>query len=253
MKRESEKDFIAQLKDAQKLAQSAEYDSALKILNAIEDTTRDSSVRIDSLNVIGNIHFYQGDYADSLSFYQRALMIAKEMNNLAYKSSSYMNIARVYYEWSHYDQALSILEECLKLQKQEGSNDTGLIDVENYIAKVYWRKGDYKKAIEISESTERKARELNYLKGLQSSFNTRGNIYLLKGDYAKSLEYYNKSMAIRQKLGDKISISNMYNNLARLYKNTGDLDQSFEYIKKGLEMKIEVGDKRGLGISYHEL
>jgi class 3 adenylate cyclase len=111
---------------------------------------------------------------------------------------------------------------------------------------IYHDNGDIITALEYYQKTLKIYEEIDDLDGIGSVYNELGSIYLAKKEYDKSLDYYQKSIAINDQLNDENSNSAMYLNIGRLYLEQKDFAKAFDNFQKGLAIYEEEGDKLGI-------
>ncbi len=117
-----------------------------KVFDAFE--SKEFAVFLDS---IAKSNHFNGRYNDSLTFYQKALLIRDRIlgTNHSDTASSYNNIGGVYNNQGSYDKALEYLEKALEIRKKTlGIDHPDTADLYNNIGLVYRNKGLYDKALE---------------------------------------------------------------------------------------------------------
>lgn len=153
----------------------------------------------------------------------------------------------------------------------------------------YYRRSEYKKAMEFAQRSEELAEDMNFNKELANSLGLIGSIYSELGDYdrssqylfrclkifeklndsdgisrtnadignnfcsqqeyKKALEYFNKSLALASEIRSLPSIKRAYNNLAVVYGDLLQYDTANLYLTKALVISRKLGDKFGQGIN----
>ena len=135
----------------------------------------------------------------------------------------------------------------------------------NNIGSVYWKQGDYPKALEyygkalaIVEKVLGKDHP-----DTATTYNNIGTVYDDQGDYPKALEYYKKALAIREKVlpKDHPDTASSYNNIGLVYDNQGDYPKALEYYGKALAIDEKVlgkdhpdtaTDYNNIGFMYYQ-
>ena len=128
------------------------------------------------------------------------------------------------------------------------NNDTkNLIPIANLyneIGLVYYKQGDYEKALEYyRKALVIKEKQLgNNHPSTSITYNNIGLVYKKQGDYKKALEYYRKALAIREKVLGKEhpDTATTYNNIGGVYYKQGDYEKMMEYYKKSLAIREKV-------------
>jgi tetratricopeptide (TPR) repeat protein len=73
-----------------------------------------------TLNNIGQVYWSQGDYAQALNYYQRALKIHREAGNRVGEGAALWNIGATYTDQKLYDQALPNLQQAFVIFRDIG-------------------------------------------------------------------------------------------------------------------------------------
>ncbi|OEU82143.1 MAG: hypothetical protein BA865_01005, partial [Desulfobacterales bacterium S5133MH4] len=123
----------------------------------------------------------------------------------------------------------------------------------NNIGGIYYKKGDWDKALEYYLRSEKISLEVGDRAGLAATYNNIGLIYDKKGDWDKALEYYLKSEKISLEVGDRAGLATTYNNIGLIYSKKGDWDKALEYYLKSEKIMLEVGDRAGLATTYNNI
>jgi serine phosphatase RsbU (regulator of sigma subunit)/TPR repeat protein len=183
------------------------------------------------------------------------------------------------------DSAIVLADQLLKFS-QKTEYKIGMVDVLSLSGYLFFRVGNYPKALDsyqrglkISEEINDKIgtasilirigflyhdteeiitalkyyqrslniyEEINYLPGIGSIYNEYGSIYRAEKDYSKALDYYLKSIAINDSLNDAGSNSAMFLNIGDLYLEQKDFIKALDYFNKGLIIYEKTGDKLGI-------
>ncbi len=108
------------------------------------------------------------------------------------------------------------------------------------------------RAIEFANKGAKLAKEINYPKGLASSYGSIGYCYI-NLDNAKAIEFTQKALEIRRKIGEKAGIATSLNVMGVIYYYQGDYLKSIEYHLKAMKMREEVGDENKMATSYNNI
>ena len=118
------------------------YDLAAQHLQAgleIYEELAYSNGQASLLNNMGENARLQGDYAAAASYYEKALNIAREINNRSYEMIFLSNWCGTQLYLGHTETAVSKLE---KLTAQAPSGWFGLSEAHRFLAEAYWQQGD---------------------------------------------------------------------------------------------------------------
>ena len=136
------------------------------------------------------------------------------------------------------------------------------ISIQSFLimANYYWKKTNYKEALEFATKdkswAERSAYESEYAEALLIV----GNIYFELGDFTKSTEQLFQALSIFEELNDEEAIADVYNSIGATYYEQNNLDKALEYGLKSLAISRKLNDLQGvarllnnIGIIYGEL
>lgn len=122
----------------------------------------------------------------------------------------------------------------------------GLADISLRTGFIYHDNEDIISALRHYERSLKIYGELNDFEGKSSVYNELGSIYRAKGDYDKALDYYSRSIAINEELDDEMGNSAMFINIGGLYLAQEDFEKSLDYYRKGLVIEEKKKDKLGI-------
>ena len=168
--------------------------------------------------------------------------------------------------YAYYKEALKVnLRSIQLLEELQCPNEIYAFPY-NFIGVVYWKLGEYDKALEFYNKALEIRKEVLGEKHTDTamSYNNIGAVYENLGDYDKALEYYFKALEIyKAVLGEKHrDTANSYNNIGVVYDDLGDYDKALEYHNKALEIREEVLEEDhpdtamsyiNIGVVYYEL
>ena len=138
--------------------------------------------------------------------------------------------------------------------------DTNKVIHLNTLCREYLGQGEYNIALKFGNDALLLAKQLNFKKGVASSYNNSGIIYFQQRVYDKALENFTTALKIRQELGNKLDLASSYNNLGLVYWNQGNYALALENHLAALKAYDEVGDKirvigayNNIGSTYYNL
>ncbi|MEM7133592.1 MAG: tetratricopeptide repeat protein [Chloroflexota bacterium] len=154
--------------------------------------------------------------------------------------------------WGNPEQALSLYEESLTIQKQIG-DDKDRSATLHELANLHRIRGDLDQAFNLyNESLEIKDR-LGDIQGRSATLHELANLYRIRGDLSQALSLYNESLDIQKKIGDIKGLSASLHLLANVYVIQGDLDRALSLYNESLDIKDKLDDIQGRSATLHEL
>ncbi|MCF8365249.1 MAG: tetratricopeptide repeat protein [Bacteroidales bacterium] len=183
------------------------------------------------LNDVGYCYNELALFEKAISYYQQALGIAQQRNDLDEVAANLNNIGQSYFSKGDYSKAITYFDQALKIDLERGNDEYISIDFNN-IGKVYYTWQKYDKAIEY------------YLEGLDRALaagnesmqairlSNIGQAYEAKGETDKALDYVNRALQIDERLGNTEKIGVRHSHIGLIYLKMGDYKKSLESLAK---------------------
>jgi tetratricopeptide (TPR) repeat protein len=220
-----------------------QFDEAEELYRLLLEKTSNEYTKAHYCNQLGYIKHGQGDYQNTLSFYEKSLEIYQKTlpPNHPDLATSYNKIGGVYEKMGEYSKALSFYEKSLEIrQKTLPPNHPLLATSYNNIGLVYSSMGEYSKALQFHEKTREifeKTLPPNH-PSLATSYNNIGLVYNKMGEYSKALSLYEKSLEIEQKTlpPNHPDLATSYNNIGGVYYNVKEYIKALQFYECTLKI-----------------
>jgi class 3 adenylate cyclase/tetratricopeptide (TPR) repeat protein len=195
--------------------------------------------RVSQINfILGfNYHFVDEDYPRALEYYEKAIKIGDELNDLLT-----LVLANNYMGWclsdnGEFEKALSCFEKALKINVM-ANTQWGIVAIKKeIIIFVYANLGNSELAYQTSQEALRIANESGdiYSKGFANL--ALGFSYRLKGCLKEAEEHLLKSVGLLRKINQLAfaAIANAY--LSAIYLDMGEYETSQKFIKRVFSFK----------------
>ncbi|MEM9981525.1 MAG: tetratricopeptide repeat protein, partial [Bacteroidota bacterium] len=173
----------------------------------------------------------QQNLADLKYWANKTIILAQELDNIAYETTARDRLAFLYYDKGDYQKALPLFKENVRKWKEKPSSKeveplSRLINQGeslNNLGFAYWRLGLHKEAkkqflvaVEVHKYTENKY-------GLRRSYNNLGVICHIQANYKEALQYYYQTLALAKELNREKAKA-----IARVYSNLGLVEQDLK-------------------------
>lgn len=181
----------------------------------------------ESLNCLGDLYWFSGDYTKASTNYFKALNIYEKLNDQKGIAECYRNIGWIYQGQGNYELTLQYyfkslkINETLKLQ-------TPLLANYDDLGILYKLMGNYDKAIEYCNKTLAIGKEMKSTKGIATGYGNLASVYRLMGKHQLCIENYEKSNSILLENEDYYNLSSGYNGAAECYISLNNPDKSIE-------------------------
>ncbi len=187
----------------------------------------------NTLNRLGNIYYYQGNWAVALGYYQDGLVQAEKSNIKQLTADLQTNIATIHYlkgdylkSLEHYQQAL-FLYDSLDNKNNKGIVYLGMGNIHNSMGNFNHALTNYQTALQYFEQTE----DYDNISSIHISL---GSLYYLDLEYDEAEKYYLLALNHCVSANNSRQESECLVNLGILYESKGDTHQSLEYLNKAL-------------------
>lgn len=195
----------------------------------------------NSLNNIGLLYYYQGNYTESAACYNNSLEIRIKTLGEDHHDvgTSYNNIGLLYQMLGDFDKAL---ENTLKAHeiftKVFEADDPNIAIVQNNLGNIYTYTGDFDKAIAYFNAAlaiQEKRFGDRHIE-VARSYNNIGAVYYRQYKFSEALPYFQRALDIfLETLGENhTSVASAYNNIGYVYLSLKDYEKSLDYLNKSL-------------------
>ena len=160
-------------------------------------------------NTLGIFYRDISKYADALKQHERALWLARELEDIELEVSA-LNMTGVVYR--RIDAVRSALDK-------------------------------HNAALELAEAEQNPSK--NLVKGITISLNSIGNIYLLLRDYDMAESYFKRAIAREAEVGSDLGLAINYANLGIVYEERKEFDKALYNYRKSLEYNNRIDSDLG--------
>ena len=226
---------------------------------------------------LATFQYLKGNYAESLDFYYKALVIWDRLEGvtkssyksqiLSNKSQTLGNIGVVYDEQGDYKKALGYYFKALEIDEKLGNKsrvaaklaNIGLVfkeqavTLKNAETKTVNRDSLYQislnyffKALKINE-------ELRNKNNLAICLGNIGVVFEAQSSYSNALEYYFKALKIDKELGNKNNIATWLRNIGTIYTEQKKFTDAYNCLFNSLVLSNSVGSMNDVKFVYEYL
>jgi len=211
---------------------------SIKELKTAEKLTDNKVVLGAIYSTIGSNYDNLGDLNNALLYDDRALEIARDLNNQKNESVALNNIAEIYYKQGNYVKALEYYNKSLQL----ASDPSSIATTYNNIAMIYSAVGDYNKAIEYLKKAMGFAQKAGNYRGIAQDMLNLGYTYTDLKNFQEAQYYLQKGLSMMQKLGDQYWEAYGFKCFGRLYLAQNQKGLAREYFTKAYNLYKSIGD-----------
>jgi tetratricopeptide (TPR) repeat protein len=192
------------------------FKSTLEIAKKIEDINAKVGEAY-ALCGIGLIYQKDGNYDESLAYFEKSILLHNDTGNTLGKASVLGNIA------------LSHKEKGKKISKSY----------------KFQKNSEFDKALDYAKQMLDICITVEYKLGEALALIDIGVIYSTMEEWDEALKYYNQSLVMQREMNDKIGEALILGNIGADFYSQGELDDAMKYCKDSLRMYGELGNKQG--------
>jgi len=193
-----------------------------------------------TLDLLGELETEEGNYKNAPVFFQEALDIYTELNNIRGIGQIHMQFGWAAMRTGDYEQAQSHLEEFLRLVQQL-EDKTHLAFAFSGLGEVAVRQGKYQRAISLLEQSLALNREGGDKWGTGTSLGSLGWVALRQRDFKRMREMLSESLAVRTEINDKGGIAWCLEKLAEAKYNQSQFQEAAKIFGHAEALRAPIG------------
>lgn len=219
--------LLGMIKDSQG-RYSESYDFHFEALRIFESTGYQKGI-VKAQNGIGSVCYYQGDYKKALLYYNRALDLARKLNDTIQMAGEYSNLGVLFYERGETEKALQYYDSAEQIHLRMGLK-TRLAANNISIGYVLIQLGRNEEALNRYQEALRLFSEFDYKHGLAISYLQMSDYYQKTGDIINKLKYIRLSYDTGNKYKFRKVIYQAAGALHKFYLHEGNIDSAYKYV-----------------------
>lgn len=195
-----------------KLMKSGNLIEAGKMFEKSADNESNYNTKSDSYNLAGYVYFQLRNYEKALFYFEKALIIDKQIGNMEKIVNDINSLGAIYYKTDKIDKAIEIFQEVM-LMAEKNQLDDDIASINNNLGNIYFEKGEFEKAIEYYlESLQiiEKNQLYNYI---MESYENIGNTYVKLNNSELARKYFKIGLEKSTELNDEEYIEIFKENL----------------------------------------
>ena len=208
------------------------YQQLFEALKYFSDKGSDKELS-DVLNYIGLSTYFGGNYAQALSYLQRALDIRLKIQHERGIATSLNNVGLVYLALKDYPKAKDHFSSSYEKKIALGMNNSALRSKCN-IGTVYFEEGKYREALKIHQEVLTASKNNGYPGGIALASIEIAKSYQKLGEYALAEKYFLEGKRGYLEIGDYNGVADALLYLARFYQSKSDFRIAKEELIAGI-------------------
>ena len=190
---------------------------------------------------LGSVFRSLGEYVKAKEYYEKALMISREIGDRANEGAWYGSLGNVFYSLGEYVKGKEYFEEALAISVEIGDR-SGQATRYLSLAGAFCYLGEYRKSKLYCDN----ALSISLKSGVKeieaSCYQVEGHFHQVLGDKDKAEGCFEKALAIAVEIGDRSLEASSYLSLGQVFRSRGDHEVAEEYFEKALSISENIGD-----------
>ncbi|QOI97709.1 MAG: tetratricopeptide repeat protein [Flammeovirgaceae bacterium] len=212
---------------------------ALNLASEINDKRGQAA----AYNNLGVAYRNQGALDKALQYYITSLKIYEQLDNKEGIATTKNNIATIYSMKKDYGQAMKFLEESHNLFIQLG-DQAKIIGSMNNLGNLNSDLQLYEKAMRYFSEAYQLSQKMG--KPFADPVNNIGNVYFRQGNYQRAIEHYQRALEIETENNNRLGMLNAVTNIGIAYTKAGQPKPAQEYLTQAEKLAKELRAYTGL-------
>jgi tetratricopeptide (TPR) repeat protein len=230
-------------------------DSALFELKKMYDRAtqqKDPLTMGTSLQHMGNICYYLGNYPQALDFHLRADKIFRELGEKELLAGNLDDMGILYYYNRQIPLAGKQYAEALAIYHQM-NNEEGVAGTYGRIGHLYEKQHKYDSAFYFQRLALKQYSRISKKEGIAKIYENMGSIYEDLEKFDSARYYYKQSYDLYKQSDEKVAIIEVLNNLGDISRKTGHYEEGLLLTRQALILSEKENDLYQKGAAYHDM
>jgi tetratricopeptide (TPR) repeat protein len=224
------------------------HEKALKILETEPENIELASLYED----MAHMYYCTESMAKALSCAEKALELAKKLNDYAVIASSYSSLGEITFSASgDLKKAIECHEKALKIALDNGFVDTAIRAYNNLGMVIPWE--EQERALDCFEKGFELAKKAGAIRWVSSIGNILTSLYVGMGNTNKTVLTADESIALDRKTGNMPNLSSSLNHLGSVYLMLGEWDKAEQCFNESLKISQKLDLFRQIAFSTYDL
>ena len=202
--------------------------------------------------ISGSYAAQQGRWDEAIKWYEKALEIARQINDIAGEAVTWHALASIDLRRGEHEAAREKFERALRIF-QRIDDRTGEAATWHNLATIDLERGEYEAAREKFERNLGIWQELGDKSWEAKTWHQLATIDLERGEYEAARKKLKKSLRINQWIGDRAGEAATWHELGRIDLARGEYEAAREKFEKSLRINQRIGDRAGEGATFAQL
>lgn len=208
-----------------------------------------SKGRILSQRLYGLYNDLSGNYDSAIQYYLKTLEASRQDHLTEYEISALSDLAIAYSEIKQPEKALEVYRECLQLTENRGEV-SGMISGYSNIGAIFNMLSEPDSALIYLQKANQLSHQYHHTESLPFINNNTGNVYFKKKEFKKAIEYFRLNKTVHEAENSQADLWIDYLNMGDCFIELGNYDSARAYVQESLDIAILLASKSKEADSY---
>jgi len=192
------------------------------------------------IGITGSIYRTFGTVDQSLkSMWAAHLQVKSDETFMLFIMASGVTVALIYLDQKHYDEAINLLNEMLRLPQKHFKFYWDVYALHG-LGKIYLAQKKPEEALPCLNAAMALAEKHKHPLSVCNSLSELGNYYFTTGDLAKAEEFYKRSLLLREQYKFHSGAITSCIRLGEIYIKQARMDEALQILDRGLNMAVAI-------------
>lgn len=196
------------------------------------------------LHWLGNLAFSQGDLEEARAFYEQALAIQRELEDLGGVAAALNNLGRVSRADGDEEGARALFRESLALYRRTDDRH-GTAEVLTNLGELAEAHGNLDRARANYEECLAVHRELDDGPGIAGTLARLGVISEKQANDPEAMSFHEESLALAREIPDRSVTGSALTGIGRVLTRAGQLERAEDALREALSIRVDLGERAG--------
>jgi serine phosphatase RsbU (regulator of sigma subunit) len=206
-----------------------------------------------SLNLKGRILYRTASFDSAIQLSNKALVLAKDLNDSALLSSAYLNIGNCYFTKGNDIQSMDYYFKGLAIEEKLHVPSTNLYGFLNNLGGIFINQKNYKRGLEFLLKSKNVAEQTKNLKRLATVYHNLGSLYIKFKNYNEAKISFEKSYELAKQMNDIYTMNIHPSDMAEVYTLLKEFDKAYFYALQNLKLAKDNGFKDQISVTLMTL
>ena len=194
-----------------------------------------------SYRILGKIKFTQGLMEEAEKYFQLALNIHTEFDDISNKGLTLANMARVVGHYGRIEDALRLYEEALQIHRKNGERYYEGPSLAN-IAVLHFYQGRIHKALALYRESLVLHREIGDRRSEAATLSNMAGLMCNMNQFDEVEDLFNQALQIQHEINDRTFEGKTRRNMAQFYAELKRYDEAEQLLNQAIDLHKEVKD-----------